>query len=72
MHNTSRMVADDYHYKFAYDTMHQINALLIAVEHSGMAMDSGDVLAAIGGIQELARKMSESLDKVGDMEVHHG
>lgn len=72
MHNTSRMVADNSHYKCVYDTMHQINALLIAVEQSGMGMDSGDVMAAIGGIQELARKMSESLDKVGDMEVSHG
>lgn len=69
---SNRTVAQNHHYKLACTAMHHINALLIAVEQHGIEMDSGDVLAAIGGIQAIAINVSRSLDKLGDMEVLHG
>lgn len=67
----NRTVSGSQHYRHICETMHQVNALLIAVEQSGMEMDNGDVMAAIGGIQALTFSISESLDKVGDLEVNH-
>lgn len=65
-------VFQNHHYKMAWIAMRQIEALLEAIEQSGMEMDAGAVLAAIGGIQVIASKMSESLDRIGDIEVAHG
>lgn len=67
----NRTVSVSQHYKNISETMHQVNALLIAVGQSGPEMDNGDVMAAIGGIKALTFSMSEALEKVGDLEVNH-
>ncbi len=68
----NHIVAESEQFKTIYSTMHQVNSLLIAVEQSGIEMDSGDVLAAIAGIKALAFVASETLDKLGDLEVLNG
>lgn len=68
----NRIVSENHDYKAASITLQQVSALLIAVGKSCPDMDSYDVLAAISGIQELTINVSASLDKVGDVEVHHG
>jgi|GEM_PF-6726959 len=64
-------VADSHDYKSACIVTQQVSALLIAVGESCPKMDTYDVLAAITGIQKLIINVSESLEKVGDLEVHH-
>ncbi|PVY82793.1 hypothetical protein [Pantoea ananatis] len=43
--------------------MHQVCALLIALEHSSGEMESGDVTAAISGINNLVRQINLDMDK---------
>lgn len=43
--------------------MHQVCALLIALEHSSGEMESGDVTAAIAGINNLVRQINLDMDK---------
>lgn len=67
----NRTVSGSQHYKHISETMHQVNALLIAVGQSGPEMDNGDVMAAIGSIKALVFSVSEALEKVGGLEVNH-
>ncbi|WP_324029533.1 hypothetical protein GC087_02475 [Pantoea sp. JZ2] len=43
--------------------IHQVCALLIALEHSSGEMESGDITAAIAGINSLVRDISMDMDQ---------
>lgn len=52
--------------------LHQVSALLIALEKSSTDMENDDVTAAIAGIKSLTAQIGENMDKAMLEGVKHG